>query len=122
MIPILLDQGLPLGAVIILRRDGWDAVHVRELGMATAEDHQILERALLERRVCITLDADFHALLCASKTAQPSVIRIRIEGLRGAEMADLIRNAVDRTVNDLQQGAMVTVTRSSVRIHRIPLG
>ena len=121
MIPVLLDQGLPIGAAAILRRDGWDAVHVSELGLATADDSRILERARLDQRVCITLDADFHSLLCASRSAQPSVIRFRIEGLRGSETADLIRRTVDRTADDLQHGAMVTVTTSSVRIHRIPI-
>jgi predicted nuclease of predicted toxin-antitoxin system len=69
MIPLLLDQGLPIGAASILRREGWDAVHVSELGLATADDARILERARLEQRVCITLDADFHSLLCASRAA-----------------------------------------------------
>jgi predicted nuclease of predicted toxin-antitoxin system len=78
-------------------------------------------RARQEGRVCVTLDADFHALLCASKFSQPSVIRFRIEGLRGPETADLIRRVVDQTANDLLEGAMVTVTKSSVRVHRIPI-
>ena len=28
---IVLDQGLPATAALILRDDGWDAVHVREI-------------------------------------------------------------------------------------------
>ena len=42
---ILLDQGLAPRAATILRQHGWDAVHVSEIGMAQAEDIQILERA-----------------------------------------------------------------------------
>jgi predicted nuclease of predicted toxin-antitoxin system len=42
---ILLDQGLGPRAATILRQHGWDAVHVSEIGMARAEDIQILERA-----------------------------------------------------------------------------
>ena len=30
---ILLDQGLAATAAVILRDDGWDAVHVRDVGM-----------------------------------------------------------------------------------------
>jgi predicted nuclease of predicted toxin-antitoxin system len=121
MIPVLLDQGLPIGAAAMLRRGGWDAAHVSELGLATADDATVLERARLEQRVCITLDADCDALLCASRAAQPSAIRFRIEGLRASDAADLIRRTVDRTADDLRHGAMVTVTTRSVRIHRIPI-
>jgi predicted nuclease of predicted toxin-antitoxin system len=121
MTPVLLDQGLPATAASLLREQGWDAVHVSELGLAMAEDLAILERSRLEQRVCVTLDADFHALLCMSGAAQPSVIRIRIEGLRGPEAAELIQRVVNQTAHDLQRGAMVTVTKHSVRIHRIPI-
>ena len=121
MIRVLLDQGLPVSAASLLRKVGWDAVHVSELRMSSADDAKILERARLENRVCVTLDADFHALICASRAAQPSVIRIRIQGLRGAEAAELIVKVVTRTASDLQRGALVSVTRSSLRVHYIPI-
>ena len=121
MIRVLLDQGLPVSAATLLRQEGWDAVHVSELGMARAEDSEILEKARLESHTCVTLDADFHALICASKAAQPSVIRLRIQGLRGPETAELIRKVVGRTANDLERGAIVSVTRSSLRVRHIPI-
>jgi len=40
---ILLDQGLPATAVMILREDGWDAVHAREIHMHEATDFEILD-------------------------------------------------------------------------------
>ncbi len=53
---ILLDQGLPATAVMILREDGWDAVHTREIEMHEASDLDILAYAARESRVVITLD------------------------------------------------------------------
>jgi predicted nuclease of predicted toxin-antitoxin system len=44
---ILLDQGLGPAAAALLRAEGWDAVHVSEAGLATAEDSEILEFARL---------------------------------------------------------------------------
>jgi len=52
---ILLDQGLAPQAAAILRRNGLDAVHVSELGMERAEDTQIMEKARIDERVCVTL-------------------------------------------------------------------
>ena len=52
--------------------------------MSTAEDVEILERDRQDQQTIVTLDADFHALLALSGAISPSVIRIRIEGLRAA--------------------------------------
>jgi predicted nuclease of predicted toxin-antitoxin system len=63
---ILLDQGLAPHAAAILRQHGLDAVHVSEIGMARAEDIQILDRARNDESVCVTLDHDFHAHLAVT--------------------------------------------------------
>jgi predicted nuclease of predicted toxin-antitoxin system len=52
---ILLDQGLPLSAASILRRQGWDAVHARELAMQEAADVDILARAAADLRAPYSL-------------------------------------------------------------------
>lgn len=41
--------------------------HVADIGMSRALDSEILECGRLEKRVCVTLDADFHALLAVSE-------------------------------------------------------
>jgi predicted nuclease of predicted toxin-antitoxin system len=63
---LLLDQGIPRSAALLLRETGVDAVHTGEIGYATAEDAAIIERARQEERVVVTLDADFHTLLALS--------------------------------------------------------
>lgn len=42
---ILLDQGLSPGAAPLLREIGFDAIHVREIGMRDADDVDILAYA-----------------------------------------------------------------------------
>lgn len=83
----LLDQGLPRSTASLLRDTGIDTVHTGEIGLATAVDSDILQHAQRESRVVVTLDADFHALLALSGASTPSVIRIRIEGLRAQALA-----------------------------------
>ncbi len=41
---LLRDQGLPLSAAALLRDAGIDTVHVGEIGMAEAEDADIIQR------------------------------------------------------------------------------
>ena len=86
---LLLDQGLPRGAAAQLHPTGIDTIHTGEIGYATADDRDILIRAQEESRVIVTLDSDFHTLLAWSHTASPSVIRIRIEGLRAEPLVKL---------------------------------
>jgi predicted nuclease of predicted toxin-antitoxin system len=57
---ILLDQGLSAKAAEILRQAGWDAVHVREIGMRDAPDVDILALAASDSRVVVTLDRDYN--------------------------------------------------------------
>jgi predicted nuclease of predicted toxin-antitoxin system len=122
MIRFLLDQGTPRSAASLLRGLGWEAVHVSEIGLSRATDLQILDVARAESRVCVTLDADFHALLVAHSANSPSVVRIRIEGLRAPQMAAVIQKVVAQTGRDLENGAAVSVTKKSIRIRKLPLG
>jgi len=118
---ILLDQGLPRTAVNILRDTGWDVLHTGDIGLSRASDQEILAYARLEKRVIITLDADFHTILAVQNAKSPSVIRIRYEGLKGLELANLIETIWPRIQIQLESGAMVTVTSKSIRIRKIPI-
>jgi predicted nuclease of predicted toxin-antitoxin system len=66
---VLLDEGLPARAAALLREDGIDAVHATEVEALSTPDERILELARSTARVVVTLDADFHALLAASRRA-----------------------------------------------------
>jgi predicted nuclease of predicted toxin-antitoxin system len=94
----------------MLARVGWDVVHVADIGMSRAVDPDILQLGRAERRICVTLDADFHALLATSGEQAPSVIRIRKEGLDGNALAALLQAVWTRIEGALATGAMVTIT------------
>lgn len=118
---LLLDQGLPRSTVLHLSHSGIEAAHVGEAGFATASDATILHFALQNDSVVVTLDADFHALLALSGATGPSVIRVRIEGLRGEELASLLVTVLKVCKDDLNKGAMVSVTENGFRIRQLPL-
>ena len=118
---LLLDQGLPRGAAQLLTELGFDTIHVGDIGMAGATDTAILEYGRSDQRVVITLDADFHALLALSYALQPSVIRIRIEGLRAAALTELVRMVIESCSEDLQLGAVAVVQEDRIRVRRLPL-
>ena len=118
---LLLDQGLPRSTTDYLRKAGIDAIHVGELGLATERDETLLEYARKREQIVVTLDADFHKLLARSGAASPSVIRIRMEGLRARQLAELLLLVMERCQKELNQGVAVSVSEAGVRLRKLPL-
>ena len=118
---ILLDQGLAPQAAAILRRHGFDAVHVADIGMHRAEDAEILQFARNDSRVCVTLDHDFHAHLAATGRGRPSVVLLRVQGLDAMGQADLIRSVYLQCEAALAEGAAISADGEVVRVRRLPL-
>lgn len=118
---LLLDQGCPRSTASILTGKGWDVVHAGDLGLSRASDAAILERARADGRTCVTLDADFHAILAVSGASGPSTVRVRIEGLDADALASLLQTVWPQIESDVQRGALVTVDPSSVRVRALPV-
>jgi predicted nuclease of predicted toxin-antitoxin system len=116
---LLLDQGLPRGTALILRAQGLDVLHVSEIAMARADDLAVLQKAREEGRIAVTLDADFHSALALSGQASPSVIRIRIEGLRADRLAAVLIDVIAETHEALESGSLITVQPYRIRIRRL---
>lgn len=119
---LLLDQGVPKTAAQRLREINIDTVHVSELGMSTAIDADIIEFANQEGRVIVTLDSDFHTLLAISSAKEPSVIRVRIEGLKAPAYLPLLQTILSECKQDLEHGCAITVQDKRIRVHRLPIG
>jgi predicted nuclease of predicted toxin-antitoxin system len=118
---ILLDQGMPLTAAVILRGLGWDAVHVRELGMHEAADTEILALAASESRAIITLDRDFPQILALTAASRPSVVLVRQQRLRGAAAAALLEAIWLEHETVLDQGCVLKAGSRSTRVRLLPL-
>jgi predicted nuclease of predicted toxin-antitoxin system len=118
---LLLDQGLPRSAASLLRSRRIDAVHTGEIGLAAADDRALLRLAQQQDRVIVTLDADFHAILALSGANKPSVIRVRIEGLRAEPLVSLLQALLAERAEELEKGALVTVQPGRVRIRYLPI-
>ena len=117
----LLDQGLPRSTVGHLQAMGLEAEHVGNLGLATATDETILTEGRNRDAIVVTLDSDFHALLAFSNASSTSVIRIRVQGLKGEGVARIIQQVVEATDHDLTAGAAVTATDRRLALRRLPL-
>ncbi len=70
---LLLDANLSPRIVDALCDAGYESVHVADLGLLTASDDQIFDRAANDGLVVVTADSDFGALLAMRRVSCPSV-------------------------------------------------
>ena len=118
---LLLDQGLPRSTVLELYKLNIDSIHVGDIGMAASTDADIINKALDDGRIVVTLDSDFHTILATNKNIEPSVIRIRIEGLKSKDFSKIIQNVLLSAREEINNGAAISVNDNGIRIHKLPL-
>jgi Domain of unknown function (DUF5615) len=60
---LLLDENIPYGLQGALRKRGWDAVHVKDIGMRGSSDPEVLEAGTRSNRIILTFNiGDFSRL------------------------------------------------------------
>jgi predicted nuclease of predicted toxin-antitoxin system len=74
---LLLDQMLDEEVAQALRELGHDVVRVSDVGLACADDEAVLERAVREARVLLTLDEHFGDWTVLPLSHHPGVVRIK---------------------------------------------
>jgi predicted nuclease of predicted toxin-antitoxin system len=105
----------------LLRAAGHDAVHVADRALRAAPDTAILDQARQEVRTIVTQDQDFATLLTASGARSSSVIRLRMRNARAEAHARAILENLGRLETALQEGVIVVLGDSSMRIRRLPV-
>jgi predicted nuclease of predicted toxin-antitoxin system len=119
---LLVDQNLPPRLCSLLTDAGHDAVHVRDLGLASAPDAEILDLAADQGRTIISADTDFGALLAQRRSTRPSVLLVRaIVDLSPDAMAERLVAQLPALASDLSEGAIVALTPRGARSRRLPL-
>lgn len=118
----LLDEGMSPRVAEVLSGAGHDARHVRDLGLASANDPIVLQAARDDDRVLLTLDTDFGALLAHSGAALPSVVLFRGDVTRRpAGQAQLLLANLDQIEPALLQGALVVIGDGRLRVRTLPM-
>lgn len=118
----LVDENLSRQLPELLRASGHKAEHVAEIGLESAADREVLDRARDDGRVLISADTDFGTLLAESHARLPSIILIRrTSNRRTFHLAGLIEANLPDLAEDLEAGCVVVFDAERVRVRRLPL-
>lgn len=75
---LYLDQMLRLDVAQALRGEGHDVIRTSEVGQARADDYEILQKAIAENRILVTLDEHFGDWVILPLSKHPGVIRLKV--------------------------------------------
>ena len=87
---LYLDQMLSLDVANELRSKGYNVLRASEVGQARADDDQILQKAIAENRVLVTLDEHFGDWVILPLKNHPGVIRIKVHPTTGKNIIKIL--------------------------------
>jgi predicted nuclease of predicted toxin-antitoxin system len=107
----------------VLREDGYDAVHVRDYGMQSAQDETIFASAREQDRILVTADTDFEPCLQLERQASP---RLSSSGgqpdRRPERQLALLLSNLSILEDALERGSVVVIEQTRIRVRSLPVG
>lgn len=87
---LYLDQMIPSEVARALREQGHDVLRASEIGQNRADDLQILEKAISENRILITVDERFGDWVVLPLSRHPGVIRLKVTPTTTDKISNLL--------------------------------
>lgn len=113
---ILLDQMIDSKVAEKLSALGHDVVRVDDVGMARQDDAQILDRAVEDKRILITLDEHFGDWVVLPLSKHPGVIRVKADPATTERILDVILPFLVAHINRDFSDTLAIVRTDSVRL------
>ena len=117
----LINVNLPRSLGRLLGEAGHSCRHALDVGLGEASDSHIIGVARETGETILTHDVDYGGLLAFLGSSAPSVVIFRIRKINAASLASAMLAAWDRISNALDEGAVVTIDDSAVRVRHLPI-
>ncbi|MCY4040397.1 MAG: DUF5615 family PIN-like protein [Gammaproteobacteria bacterium] len=113
----LVDRCAGKHLSVWLRQNGFDVLDAKEIGVDPG-DAAILERAADEDRVLVTIDTDFGELVFLREMRHAGLVRL--PDVPAERRISLMAQLIERFPEALEQGGIITVRGSRIRVSRFP--
>jgi predicted nuclease of predicted toxin-antitoxin system len=118
----LADMGVSWRVVEWLRKDGHEAIHLREQQLHRLPDGGIFAMAADDQRIILTWDFDFTEIVALSGTRIVSTVVFRLMNTRSENIIRRLERVLAESARDLEEGAIVSVEESRHRVRLLPIG
>ena len=110
-----LDQMFSLEVSQALRKEGYDIIRASETGLARADDQEILQKAISENRILITLDEHFGDWVILPLSSHLGVIRLKIHPTTSENILKILIPFLSRHVQEKFKDHLVIVSEKRAK-------
>lgn len=119
---LLLDANLSPSIRGGLAPAAYEVTHVGDVGLLQASDAEIMAHAFTHGLVIVTADSDFAAMLAIGGGSGPSVVQLRgVAELAPQVHTRLLVENLPTVVEDLEAGAVVSLSPMRLAVRRLPI-
>ena len=108
---LLVDNQLPVALARYLSANGWECVHVQDIGLDTADDRAIWKYAKERSITIVTKDEDFQALANRQGSIPPQVVWVWLGNCRKAALLESFARVLGELRETLEGGDAVVEIR-----------
>jgi len=117
----IADIHISTQTVKSLTDKGYKIKRVTEFLKPNAKDEEILDLALREDSAIITQDLDFSALLVKRGVNKPSVITLRVNMAKPANITEILEKVLPQIESEINKGSIIIVEEERIRIRKLPI-
>jgi predicted nuclease of predicted toxin-antitoxin system len=107
---LYLDQMFRVDVAQALIAEGHDVLRASEIQQSRHDDQQVLERAISENRILITLDEHFGDWTILPLSRHPGVIRIKVHPTTSKKVLNLLSPFLERHNQDRFRNHLVILS------------
>lgn len=115
-IKFLVDESVEYGIVKFLRSEGYDVFSITEEN-PSIDDLEVLQKAYLQKRILITNDKGFSALIFKRKQKSHGVVLIRMPFNTTAEKISMLNQVINSKTQELIN-LFATITHTKTRFKK----
>jgi predicted nuclease of predicted toxin-antitoxin system len=115
ILKLYLDQMMRLDVAVALRNEGYDVIRASEVGQARSDDSEILQKAIMEDRILITLDDHFGDWVILPLSKHSGVVRVKVHPTTSKSILELLLPLLSNHSSEQFRNHLVIISSKQVK-------